>query len=222
YGVPYAKLETRLYDPKIVELLPREYIEANLVLPLFLVRETLTVAVAEPSNVFLIEELRNVTRRQVQIVAATPRDIRRMITGLPNSKVFVIDDIIENSEAADVLLIEEAIEDIGDVEEIAGQSPVIRLVNFIIYSAVKEGASDIHIEPADRCLRVRTRLDGRLHKALEVPLHLLGAVTSPGKLRAGLDISGRRLPQDGRVDGLPEAGKVNLCLSSSPTSAAEQ
>ena len=69
----------------------------------------------------------------MQIVAATPRDIRRMITGLPNSKVFVIDDIIENSEAADVLLIEEAIDDIGDVEEIAGQSPVIRLVNFLIY-----------------------------------------------------------------------------------------
>src|SRR5436305_92931 len=83
-------------------------------------------------------------------------------------------------------LIGEAIEDIGDVEEIAGQSPVIRLVNFIIYSAVKEGASDIHIEPADRCLRVRTRLDGRLHKALEVPLHLLGAVTSRIKIMASM------------------------------------
>ena len=95
-----------------------------------------------------------------------------MITGLPNSKMFVIDDIIEDSEAANVLLIEEAIEDIGDVEEIAGQSPVIRLVNFIIYSAVKEGASDIHIEPAERCLRVRTRVDGKLDKSLEVPAAL--------------------------------------------------
>ena len=85
-----------------------------------------------------------------------------MLTTLPNSKVFVIDDIIEDSEAADVTLIEEAIEDIGDIEEIAGQSPVIRLVNFIIYNAVKEGASDIHIEPAERCLRMRNRIDGRL------------------------------------------------------------
>jgi type IV pilus assembly protein PilB len=222
YGVPYAKLEPRLYDPKIVDLLPREYVEANSVLPLFLVRETLTVAVAEPSNVFLIEELRNLTRRQVQIVAATPRDIRRMITGLPNSKVFVIDDIIENSEAADVLLIEEAIEDIGDVEEIAGQSPVIRLVNFIIYSAVKEGASDIHIEPADRCLRVRTRLDGRLHKALEVPLHLLGAVTSRIKIMAAMDISERRLPQDGRVHVLLEGRKIDLRVSTFPTTRGEK
>jgi type IV pilus assembly protein PilB len=222
YGVPYAKLETRLYDPKIIDLLPREYIEANLVLPLFLVRDTLTVAVAEPSNVFLIEELRTLTRRQVQIVAATPRDIRRMITGLPNSKVFVIDDIIENSEAADVLLIEEAIEDIGDVEEIAGQSPVIRLVNFIIYSAVKEGASDIHIEPADRCLRVRTRLDGRLHKALEVPLHLLGAVTSRIKIMASMDISERRLPQDGRVHVLLDRRKIDLRVSTFPTTRGEK
>jgi type IV pilus assembly protein PilB len=222
YGVPYAKLETRLYDPKVIDLLPREYIEANLVLPLFLVRDTLTVAVAEPSNVFLIEELRTLTRRQVQIVAATPRDIRRMITGLPNSKVFVIDDIIENSEAADVLLIEEAIEDIGDVEEIAGQSPVIRLVNFIIYSAVKEGASDIHIEPADRCLRVRTRLDGRLHKALEVPLHLLSAVTSRIKIMASMDISERRLPQDGRVHVLLDRRKIDLRVSTFPTTRGEK
>ena len=86
----------------------------------------------------------------MQIVAATHRDIRRMLTNLPNSKVFVIDDIIEDSEAADVTLIEDALEDIGDIAEIAGQSPVIRLVNFIIYTAVKEGASDIHIEPAER------------------------------------------------------------------------
>ena len=155
----------------MVDLLPRDYIEANLTLPLFLVRDTLTVAVAEPSNLFLIEELRKLTKRQMQIVAATPRDIRRMLTALPNSKVFVIDDIIEDSDAANVTLIEEAIEDIGDVAEIAGQSPVIRLVNFIIYTAVSEGASDIHIEPAERCLRVRNRIDGRLHKSLEVPAH---------------------------------------------------
>ncbi len=222
YGVPYAKLDARLCDPKIIDVLPREYIEANQVLPLFLVRDTLTVAVAEPSNVFLVEELRNLSQRQVQIVAATHRDIRRLLTGLPNSKVFVIDDIIENSESADVTLIEEAIEDIGDVAEIAGQSPVIRLVNFIIYTAVREGASDIHIEPADRCLRVRNRIDGRLYKALEVPQHLLGAVTSRIKIMAALDISERRLPQDGRVHVLLEGRKIDLRVSTFPTTRGEK
>ena len=222
YGVPYAKLEARLYDPKAVEVLPREYIENNLVLPLFVVRGVLTIAVSEPSNLFLIDEIRSLSNLEVQIVAATPKDIRRMITSLPNSKVFVIDDIIEDSEQAEVTLIEEAIEDIGDVEEIAGQSPVIRLVNYIIFNAVKEGASDIHIEAAERCLRVRFRVDGRLYKALEVPQHLLNAVTSRIKIMAGMDISERRLPQDGRVNVLLEGRKIDMRVSTFPTHRGEK
>ncbi len=222
YGVPYAKLEARLYDPKVVEILPREYIENNLVLPLFVVRGVLTIAISEPSNLFLIDEIRALSNLEVQIVAATPKDIRRMITSLPNSKVFVIDDIIEDSEQADVTLIEEAIEDIGDVEEIAGQSPVIRLVNYVIYNAVKEGASDIHIEAAERCLRVRFRVDGRLYKALEVPQHLLNAVTSRIKIMAGMDISERRLPQDGRINVLLEGRKIDMRVSTFPTQRGEK
>jgi type IV pilus assembly protein PilB len=222
YLVPYAKLEARLHDPKVVELLPREFVEANLALPLFCVRDVLTVAVAEPSNLFLIEELEGLTQKQIQIVAATPRDIRRLITSLPNSKVFVIDDIIEDSEAHDVTLIEEAIEDIGDVEEIAGQSPVIRLVNYIVYNAVKEGASDIHIEPAEKCVRVRYRIDGSLYKSLEVPLHLLAAVTSRIKIMASMDISERRLPQDGRVHVLLDGRKIDLRVSTFPTHRGEK
>jgi type IV pilus assembly protein PilB len=222
FRVPYAKLEARLFDPKIVDILPREYIEENLVLPLFLVRDTLTVAVSEPSNLFLIDELRTLTSKDISIVASTAKDIRRMITNLPNSKVFVIDDIIENADDSDVTLIEEAIDDIGDVAEIAGQSPVIRLVNYIIYNGVKEGASDIHIEPADRCLRVRNRIDGRLYKTLEVPQHLNNAVTSRIKIMAGLDISERRLPQDGRIHVLLDRRKIDLRVSIFPGNLGEK
>jgi type IV pilus assembly protein PilB len=222
YGVPHARLDPRICDPKCVEVLPREYIEGNLVLPLFQVHNVLTVAVTEPSNLFLIDEIRSLTQLDVQIVATTAKDIRRMITNLPNSKVFVIDDIIEDSEAADVTLIEEAIEDIGDVAEIAGQSPVIRLVNYIIYNAVKEGASDIHIEPAERCLRIRYRIDGRLYKSLEVPSHLINAVTSRIKIMASLDISERRLPQDGLIHVLLDRRKVDLRISTFPTSRGEK
>jgi len=222
YGVPYAKLDARMFDPKIVDVLPREYIEKNLVMPLYLVRGVLTVAVSEPSNLFLIDEIRGLTNLQVQIVAASARDIRRAVTTLPNSKVFVIDDIIEDSDSADVTLIEEAIEDIGDVEEIAGQSPIIRLVNYVIFNAVKEGASDIHIEPAERCMRVRYRIDGRLHKALEVPQHLLSAVTSRIKIMGGMDISERRLPQDGRVHVMLEGRKIDLRVSTFPATHGEK
>ena len=222
YGVPYAKLDARLVDLKVTDTLPREYVENNLVLPLYLVRGMLTIAVSEPSNLFLVEEVAQLTGAQVQIVAATPKDIRRMITNLPNSKVFVIDDIIEDSEQADVTLIEEAIEDIGDIDEVAGQAPVIRLVNYVVYNAVKEGASDIHIEPAERCMRVRYRVDGRLYKALEVPHHLLNAVTSRIKIMAGMDISERRLPQDGRVNVLLDGRKIDLRVSTFPTTHGEK
>jgi type IV pilus assembly protein PilB len=222
YGVPYAKLDARLLDLKTVDVLAREYIEKNLVLPLFVVRGVLTIAVSEPSNLFLIEEIRGLTNLQVQIVAASAKDIRRMIGGLPNSKVFVIDDIIEDSDGADVTLIEESVEDISDVAEVAGQSPVIRLVNYILYNAVKEGASDIHIEPAERCMRIRYRIDGRLYKALEVPSHLLSAVTSRIKIMGGMDISERRLPQDGRILVMLEGRKIDLRVSTFPACHGEK
>ncbi len=222
YGVPYAKLELRYCDQKTAELLPREFIENNLVMPLFAVRGMLTLAVSEPSNLFLIEEVEKLTKLRVQTVVATAKDIRRMITALPNSKCFVIDDIIEDSQGGDVTLIEDAVEDISDIEEVAGQSPVIRLVNFIIYSAVKDGASDIHIEPAEKCVRVRNRIDGRLYKSLEVPLTLLNAVTSRIKIMASLDISERRLPQDGRIHVMLDGRKIDLRCSTFPMNRGEK
>jgi type IV pilus assembly protein PilB len=222
YGVPYAKLEPRIADPRIVDCLPREYIEKNLVFPLFKIRQTLTVAVTEPTNLFLLDELHALTNLEVQVVATSSKDVRRMITTLPDSKTFVIDDIIEDNAQAEVTLIETAIEDIGDTTDFAGQSPVIRLVNYIIYNAVKEGASDIHIEPGERVLRIRNRIDGRLYKALEVPLNLLGAVTSRIKIMASLDISERRLPQDGRVHVLLDGRKIDLRVSTFPGSRGEK
>lgn len=222
YGVPYAKLDARLMDLQAAAILPREYIEQNLALPLFLVRGTLTLAVSEPSNLFLIEEVRQLANADVQIVAATPKDIRRMIGSLPNSKVFVIDDIIEGNEGDNVTLIEEAVDDIGDMSEIAGQAPVVRLVNYVICNAVREGASDIHIEPAERCMRVRFRIDGKLHKGLEAPAHLLPAVTSRIKIMAALDISERRLPQDGRINVMLEGRKVDLRVSTFPATHGEK
>jgi type IV pilus assembly protein PilB len=222
YGVPYAKLEPRIADPRIVDVLPREYIEKNLVFPLYNIRGTLTVALTEPSNLFLIDEIRGLTHLEIQIVSTTAKDVRRMITTLPDSKTFVIDDIIDENEQGDVTIIE-AVQDITDAsDDVAGQSPVIRLVNYMIYNAVREGASDIHIEPAERCTRVRNRIDGKLYKSLEVPLHLVGAITSRIKIMAGLDISERRLPQDGRVHVMLDGRKVDLRVSTFPGNRGEK
>ncbi len=222
YGVPYAKLESRLHDPRTLELISRDYIEKNLIFPLFCVRDVLTVAVTEPANVFLIDELERLTGKRVQIVATSAKDIRRMISTLPDASVFVLDDIIDPNQTSEITLIEEAIEDLGDLEEISDQSPVIRLVNYIIAQAVKEGASDIHIEPAERCVRVRHRIDGRLYKALEIPLHLIGPITSRVKIMASLDISERRLPQDGRIHVMLDGRKIDLRISTFPAARGEK
>src|ERR1041385_630270 len=131
YGVPYAKVSPKICDPKVIEVLPREFIEKHGVLPMFLVNNVLTVALAEPSNLFLIEEIQQLTGFAVQVVASTQRDIgATMQAHLPAANVFVIDDIIEEVKPEDFTLVETQIEDIGNLKEVAGHSPVIKLVNY--------------------------------------------------------------------------------------------
>ncbi|MCR9234410.1 MAG: GspE/PulE family protein [bacterium] len=223
YRIPYVQLDSRMFDSKIFDVLPREFVEKHTVLPLFKVRNVLTVAVAEPTNVFLVDQLRDLTKSEIQIVAASAREIRRMVqTYMPNTNVFVIDDIIDDANGTNVELIEESIDDIGFDVEFAGQSPIIKLVNYIIYNAVREGASDIHIEPNEQQLRVRYRVDGVLHQALEPPVHLAPAVSSRIKIMASLDISERRLPQDGRIHVLMEGRPIDLRVSTLPMPSGEK
>ncbi|WP_298869112.1 GspE/PulE family protein [uncultured Gimesia sp.] len=223
YRIPYVQLDSRMFDSKIFEILPREFVEKHTVLPLFKVRNVLTVAVAEPTNVFLVDQLSNLTKSEIQIVAASAREIRRMVqTYMPNTNVFVIDDIIDDANGTNVELIEESIDDIGFDVEFAGQSPIIKLVNYIVYNAVREGASDIHIEPTEQQLRIRYRVDGVLQQALEPPIHLAPAVSSRIKIMASLDISERRLPQDGRIHVLMEGRPIDLRVSTLPMPTGEK
>lgn len=223
FGVPYVRLDSRMFDSRMFDTIPREFIEKHTVLPLFKVRNVLTVAVAEPTDVFLIDQLRDIARCEIQIAIASGRDIRRMVqTYMPNTRVFVIDDIIDDASGNAVELIEESIEDIGADVDIAGASPIIRLVNFIIYNAVKQRASDIHIEPTERQLRVRYRVDGILHQQLEPPVHLAPAVASRIKIMANLDISERRLPQDGRIHVMMESRPIDLRISTLPGNFGEK
>ncbi len=223
YGVPYAKLDARLFDSKTLELLPREFIDTHTVLPLFKVKEVMTVAMAEPANLFVIDELKRISGCDVQVVAATAADIRRLIQAcIPSAGVFVIDDIMDLASDSELTLIQEAVEDIANLQEVAGQSPVIRLVNYIVYNAVKDGASDIHIEPTETVLRVRYRVDGVLHKVLEGPIRVAPAVVSRIKVMSNLDISERRLPQDGRIHVMLKSRPIDLRVSICPLSNGEK
>ena len=214
YGVPYARISPRICDPKVIEVLPREFLERHSVLPLFRIRGRLTLAVNEPSNVFLIEEVARMTSCEVLVVCATAKDIKATLeTHLPSANVFVIDDIFEETDTAELSLVQDKIEDIADLEAAAGGSPVIKLVNYLIYNAVKEGASDIHIEPDDNSLRVRYRVDGSLFEKLRPPFKMLPAISSRIKIMASLDIAERRLPQDGGIHVMMDGRPIDLRVS---------
>jgi len=223
YGVPYARVSPKIADPQAIAILPKEFLEKHQVLPLFLVDNVLTVAVSEPANVFLLEEIERVSGYTVQLVAATTRDIKSTLqTYLPSNKIFVIDEIMEDVKPEDFTLIEHKIEDISDLEQAAGDSPVIKFVNYAIYSAVKEGASDIHIEPDDGALRVRFRIDGRLVEKLKPPAMMAAAIASRIKIMASLDISERRLPQDGGIHVMMDKRPIDLRISTMPGKYGEK
>lgn len=218
YGVPFARINPRITDPQTIDILPREFLDQHTVLPLFLVEGVLTIAVAEPANVFLVEEMERLTGKDVQIVAGTSKDIRATLqTYLPDDKVFVIDDIIDEVKPEDFTLLEQRkIEDIADLEQAAGDSPVIKLVNYCVYNAVRDGASDIHIEPGDNHLRVRYRIDGHLVEKLRPPFQMAAAISSRIKIMAGLDIAERRVAQDGGIHVMMDRRPIDLRVSTMP------
>ena len=223
YGVPYVKLNPRLADPRVTETLPRDFIEEHAVLPLYRVEGVLTVAVSELENLFLMEEIERLAGCKIQIVASSATDIRSTIRSyLADANVFVIDDIYEDIDDQDFSIVEKQVTDLGDLELIAGQSPVVKLVNYIIYSAVQDRASDIHIEADDHMSRVRYRVDGRLFIKINPPYQMHPAIVSRIKIMSKLDIAERRLPQDGdiqvRLDGRP----IDLRVSTMPGKYGEK
>ncbi len=223
YAVPYAQVGPKVCDPKALEILPREFLEEHIVLPLFKVNETLTVAISEPTNVFLVDEIEHILGCKVQVVCATAKDINATLqTYLPAANVFVIDDIIDDEGLEDFTLIENIAQDIGNLEEIAGQSPVVKLVNYLLYNAVRENASDIHIEPDDKRLRVRYRVDGRMYEKIRPPHQMHSALVSRIKIMAELDIAQRRLPQDGGIHVLVEGRPIDLRVSIMPGNFGEK
>lgn len=223
YGVPYAQVGPKICDPRVLEILPRDFLEEHIVLPLFKVHDMLTVAVSEPTNVFLLDEIERISGCSVQIVCSTNKDIKATLqTYLPAANVFVIDDIIDEEGLEDFTLIESITQDISNLEEIAGQSPVVKLVNYLLYNAVRENASDIHIEPDDKRLRVRYRVDGKLYEKMCPPHQMHSALVSRIKIMSELDIAQRRLPQDGGIHVLMEGRPIDLRVSVMPGNFGEK
>ncbi|MHC4611228.1 MAG: GspE/PulE family protein, partial [Planctomycetota bacterium] len=195
------------------------------ILPLFHVEGKLTVAVTEPANVFLIEEIGRRAGCGVQIVAATRGDIRAMLEQqVPESEVLALDDITAEAEQEDsAFKASPSTEvDLTVTQGSESDSPVVKLVHHAIFTAIREGASDIHFEPDDRTMRVRFRIDGHLVERQHPPYQMHQAIVSRIKIMAGMDISERRLPQDGAIRVTADGNAVDLRVSTLPNKFGEK
>ncbi len=223
YGVPFARLSVQTSDQAIFDVLPEEFCEKNLVVPLFLVEGRLTIGMHEPSNVFLIEEIERKCGHRVQVVAAREQDLRELIQlHKAGDTESAIDDLVDSVDDNDLAVVEAEMADLSEAITDGDESPVIKLVNAIVLSAVQDGASDIHIEPDEGEMRVRFRVDGRLYEKMRPPHRMAPAVASRIKIMAGMDISERRQPQDGAISVNISKRRIDLRVSTIPGKFGEK
>jgi type IV pilus assembly protein PilB len=218
YGVPSISLAEFDVDPSVVKLVSAETAQKYQIVPLARAGATLTIAMIDPTNVFAMDDIRFMTGYNVEPVVASEIAVLEAIqryygksggngsggNGNVTSALEVASKALEQmpleAEGADVEVLEE-LEEIS-AETLARQgeeAPIIKLVNVLLMSAIQKGASDIHIEPYEKELRVRYRMDGLLYNIMSPPLKFRDAITSRIKIMAKLDISEKRLPQDGRI-----------------------
>lgn len=203
YGVPSINLRDVQVPENVIALIPREVAERHQCVPVNRSGATLVVAMADPSNIYAIDDLKFMTGYNIERVVASEAAIQESIVkyyGAADNLDYNFDDILGDMDLDDVDYVED--DDGGDINDLARASedaPVIRLVNVILVDAIKRGTSDIHVEPYEKSFRVRFRVDGVLEEVMRPPMKLRNAIISRLKIMANLDIAERRLPQDGRI-----------------------
>ena len=205
YGVPSINLKYYEVDPTVIKLIPQDTAVRYQIVPLSRVGSTLTIAMTDPTNVFAMDDIKFMTGFNVEPVVASETSINEAIAKFYGEvqSVEELTRVMKDLGATDSedmeLASEEQEMDLATLERAAEEAPIIKLVNLVLTDAVKRGASDIHIEPYERELRVRFRVDGILQAVMTPPLKLKDAITSRIKIMSKLDISEKRLPQDGRI-----------------------
>lgn len=211
YGVPAINLDQFDISLDVLKSVSRESAIKHKLIPINKSGSTLVVAMSDPSNIFAVDDLKFATGHNIEVVVTSERSIRNAIERLYGSQQEWEDarKAQENTAAVDKLmgdldefLIEISGEeniDLNDLERASEEAPVIKLVNHLLMDSIRKGASDIHIEPYEKSLRIRYRIDGVLYDIMHPPLKLKNAVSSRIKVMSNLDIAERRLPQDGRI-----------------------
>lgn len=211
-SVPEVDLSSYAIDASLLALVPASLAQKHKLIPLFKVGNTLTIVMADPKNIIALDEVRAAVKMDVSVVKASLQDLE--------------DAIAENYGISGV--VETALRDYrppeGGIARAAAEvdAPVIKLVGEVISQAIRERASDIHIEPEEKDVRVRYRVDGLLHEELKLPPHMLAPVVSRIKVLATMNIAESRVPQDGRFEIEHEKRKVDLRVSTLPSAYGEK
>ena len=223
YGVPAINLNEFEIDPQVIALVPKDVAEKHCLIPLNRSGSTLSVAMSDPSNIFAIDDIKFITGYNVEVMVAAEDSIRAAIERY-YSVGPTYDDVMEGFKEEEIAYgEEEEAQDVVDLEKQSEEAPVVKLVNLILIDAIKKGASDIHVEPYEKELRVRYRIDGVLYEVMKPPLKLKNAIVSRLKIMSELDIAERRLPQDGRIKlKLGKGREMDFRVSVLPTLFGEK
>jgi type IV pilus assembly protein PilB len=204
FGVPSINLQHFEIDGSVIKLIPGDVARKYNILPVNKTGATITIAMADPTNVFAMDDIKFMTGYNVEPVVASELGIKAAIDNYYGTTASlelkkVMEDL-QQAETADLEVLEDEEEmDVTALADSAEEAPVVKLCNLILTDAIKRGASDIHIEPYEKEYRVRFRIDGILYEIMNPPLKLKDAITSRMKILSKLDISEKRLPQDGRI-----------------------
>jgi type IV pilus assembly protein PilB len=223
-GICVCQLRHGLIDPQLLKLIGDDEAERLTVIPMFKVKDTLTVAMAEPQSLPTIDRLRQLTKCKIRPVFAHATNIREFIAKYRGGNVNV-DEFLTSLVTSDVEVVEKEMVDEGpvsDLDKMVSGSPIVNLVNLMLLSAVRDKASDIHIEPEKRGTRIRYRIDGVLRDLMKPPVGMHAAIVSRVKVIGKMDIAEKRLPQEGRVRIVSEGRDIDLRVSSMPTLLGEK
>jgi type IV pilus assembly protein PilB len=225
HRVPAVDLERAKLDPKLLKLIPSDVALRHLVVPLRRVGRTLTVAMSDPGDIGIIDDLKFITRFDIEPVIAGEFTLRKVV----EREYDVADDRMQDllkqfDQESDIELLEEEEEDIsvGALQAQVEEAPVVKLINGILNDAVARGASDIHFECYEKDVRVRYRIDGVLQEIMRPPPKMKAALISRFKILADLNIAERRLPQDGRIKLRIGKRVIDFRVSTLPTLFGEK
>jgi type IV pilus assembly protein PilB len=223
YGVPSINLAEFEIEQDVINLVPKDVAEKHQVIPVNKSGANLIVAMADPSNIYAIDDLKFLTGYNIEVVVASEAALKTAIEKYYDEGERFNDVLADFDDQGIEYVADEEDVDVGDLSKSAEDAPVVKLVNLILMDAVKKGASDIHVEPYEKVFRIRFRIDGVLYEVMKPPLKLKNAITSRIKIMSKLDIAERRLPQDGRIKiKLGKGKEMDFRVSVLPTLFGEK